>query len=197
MSGNAKTSASVTAGVTVKGCPMRPDDDGVVGRQAEHLELVESGDLVQPDHDEVDVAGPQPVRQLTPRGDDARMCNRGWHACSRPTTGATSTAPPHGPTPIRSSPSSRPFVRRTSRSRSRAPASSAIAWRRTTRAHLGELDAARAAVEEPRADLGFQRLDAARQGRLREVASGRGPHDRAVLGDGDEVAEPTKIHSHA
>ena len=63
--------------------------------------------------------------------------------------------------------------------------------------HLGELDAARAAVEQPRADLGFQRLDAARQGRLREVAGGRGPHDRAVLGDGDEVAEPTKVHSHA
>ena len=64
-------------------------------------------------------------------------------------------------------------------------------------AHLGELDPARAAVEERGADLGFQRLDAAGQGRLREVAGGRGPHDRAVLGHGDEVAEPTKVHGYA
>jgi hypothetical protein len=62
------------------------------------------------------------------------------------------------------------------------------------RAHVGELDASTAPVDEPGADLALERLDAARQGRLGDEQRGRRPSEVAVLGEDGEVVETTQIY---
>lgn len=63
-------------------------------------------------------------------------------------------------------------------------------------ARLGQVHAAGAAAEQRRADLGLQLADLDRERRLRHAQPLGGLADAACLGDGDEIAEPTKIHWH-
>ncbi len=170
-SGKPKTSPRVTSDGGGQGVPGAPDDDHVVLRQAEDLELVERLDLAQrADHD-VDVAGPQARRELAPwRDDDAqpqpgmlrveatdhRGDERG--AAPRPDADAQlAELQALGQADLPVEVAGAGVERR------------GVAQQQAT--HVGELDPARAAVEQRGADLGLQRLDAARQGRLGDVAT--------------------------
>lgn len=59
---------------------------------------------------------------------------------------------------------------------------------------VGGLDRAAVALQHRRAHLGLQRLDAARQGRLRQVHRLGGPAEAAMLDHGDEVAQLAQFH---
>src|SRR3954451_19237741 len=62
------------------------------------------------------------------------------------------------------------------------------------RAGLGQLDAARLAVEQLHIELVFERADLLAQGRLLDAEPFRRAGDMALLGNGDEVAKVTQFH---
>jgi hypothetical protein len=50
-------------------------------------------------------------------------------------------------------------------------------------------------VEQPYAELGLERLQRVREGRLADVEGGRGPAQVAGVGDRDEVAQLPQLHA--
>jgi hypothetical protein len=61
-------------------------------------------------------------------------------------------------------------------------------------AHVGELDAGAAPVDEGGADFSLQRLDAAREGWLRDVQRGGRPSEVAVVGEDTKVMKTTQLY---
>jgi hypothetical protein len=59
---------------------------------------------------------------------------------------------------------------------------------------VGQRDALRVPPEEPRAERRLERLNLLAERRLLDAQARRGARHVARLGDGDEVAEVTKIH---
>jgi hypothetical protein len=58
----------------------------------------------------------------------------------------------------------------------------------------GEQHAAGTAVEERDAEIGFERLDADAERRLRDMQLFGSGKDRAAFGDGNEIAQVTQVH---
>ena len=170
------------------------DDDHVVVGQAVDGELLERLDLSQrADHD-VDLATGQACGQLAPGRDHDSQSEPGVlrvqatdHRGDQRRAAPRADADPQlaevhslGQTDL-SLEIECPGVERSGVSQQQAP-------------HVGGLDARRTAVEQGCADLGLQRLDTARQRRLRDVRRGGRPAEVAVISDGDQVSKSAQIH---
>ena len=193
-SGKAARSRTVTPPISVSGCPRRPT---TTMSWSVTPSMSNSSSSSIPRSAPTTMSTSRAVRRPGSSRQGAtstRSRSPGCCECRRPITGATSAAPPHGPTPMCSSPSSIPFAKRISRSRSRVPGVERPRVSQQQPSHVGGLDARRTAVEQRRAHLRLQRLDAARQGRLGDVRRGGRPAEVAVLGDGDQVSKAAQFH---
>ena len=61
-------------------------------------------------------------------------------------------------------------------------------------ARIGELDAARLALEQLHTELFLERADLLAQRRLLNAEACRGPRDMAFFSNGDEIPEVTQLH---
>ncbi len=175
--------------------PTASHDDHVVVRHAVDVELLEQFDPAQrADHD-VDLASSQASREFAPGCDE--------HSQSEPGVLRVQAAD-HGGDQRRAAPRADTDVQLAEFHALRQAdlaleiTGAGVECPRVSKqqsSHVGGLDARRTAVEERRAHLRFQRLDAARQGRLRDVRRGGRPAEVAVLGYGDQMSKAAQFHA--